>query len=64
MKIVPITIGDNKKKFPQEYFKGSAGMVRIKVHAPTKIDKNKSSENLNSTVYNTIFEQLKNYEDN
>ena len=64
VKIVPITIGDNKKKFPQEYFKGSAGMVRIKVHAPTKIDENKSSENLNSTVYNTIFEQLKNYEDN
>ena len=64
VKIVPITIGDNKKKFPQEYFKGSAGIVRIKIHAPTKIDGNKSSENLNNKVYNTIFEQLKNYEDN
>ena len=64
VKIVPITIGDNKKKFPQEYFKGSAGIVRIKIHAPTKIDGNKSSENLNSTVYNTIFEQLKKYGDN
>ena len=50
--------------FPQEYFKGRPGIVRIKVHKA--IDPNslaeKSIENLNTSVYNTIFEQLKNYE--
>ena len=62
IKIVPITMPDNKKMFPQEYFKGYPGIVRLKVHKVIKIDKNKSTENLNTLVYNTIFEQLKEYE--
>ena len=62
IKIVPITMPDNKKMFPQEYFKGYPGIVRLKVHKVIKIDKNKSAENLNTLVYNTIFEQLKEYE--
>ena len=62
--IVPITMPDNKKIFPQEYFKGRPGIVRIKIHKPIEIDKNNSSENLNTLVYNIIFEQLKNYENN
>ena len=64
VKIVPITIGDNKKIFPQEYFKGRPGIVRLKIHDAIEMDENKSSENLNSKVYNTIFEQLKKYGDN
>ena len=64
IKIIPITLPDNKSMFPQEYFKGRPGIVRIKVHKA--IDPNslteKSTENLNISVYNTIFEQLKNYE--
>jgi 1-acyl-sn-glycerol-3-phosphate acyltransferase len=64
IKIIPITLPDNKSMFPQEYFKGRPGIVRIKVHKA--IDPNslteKSTENLNTSVYNTIFEQLKNYE--
>jgi 1-acyl-sn-glycerol-3-phosphate acyltransferase len=62
IKIVPITMPDNKKMFPQEYFKGHPGIVRLKVHKIIKIDENKSAENLNTLVYNTIFEQLKEYE--
>ena len=61
--IVPVTIADNKKNFPQEYYKGYPGMVRIKVHKPIKVnteDKN-AIESLNTSVYNTIFEQLKIY---
>ena len=61
--IVPVTIADNKKNFPQEYYKGYPGMVRIKVHKPVKVnteDKN-AIESLNTSVYNTIFEQLKIY---
>jgi 1-acyl-sn-glycerol-3-phosphate acyltransferase len=61
--IVPITLPDNKNMFPQEYFKGRPGFVRLKIHKP--IYPNKISENsindLNNSVYNTIFEQLKIY---
>ena len=62
--VIPITLADNKKLFPQEYFKGSPGLVRIKVHKAihTKDLEQKTIENLNTLVYNTIFEQLKNYE--
>lgn len=69
IKIVPISLPDNKKKFPQEYFKGSPGIVRIKIHKPIIKDRDfgneeNAIENLNSIVYNTIFEQLKLYEKN
>ena len=63
IKIIPITLPDNKSMFPQEYFKGRPGIVRIKVHKA--IDPNslaeKSIENLNTSVYNTIFDQLNAY---
>ena len=62
--IIPITMPDNKHVFPQEYFKGRPGTVRIKVHKA--VEKNKSQkitvDELNKSVYNTIFEELKNYE--
>ncbi|MBT3621459.1 MAG: 1-acyl-sn-glycerol-3-phosphate acyltransferase [Flavobacteriales bacterium] len=32
IKIVPITMPDNKHMFPGEYFKGRPGIVRVKVH--------------------------------
>ena len=63
IKTVPITMPDNKRMFPQEYFKGRPGIVRIKVHKAVKAnpeDKN-AIENLNTSVYNTIFEQLNTY---
>ena len=63
IKTVPITMPDNKSLFPQEYFKGSPGIVRIKIHkaiAPNSLAE-KSIENLNTSVYNTIFEQLNAY---
>ena len=62
--VIPITLGDNKSMFPQEYFKGRPGAVRVKVHkaiAPANLEE-KTIESLNTSVYNTIFEQLKNYE--
>ena len=61
--IVPVTLADNKKNFPQEYYKGYPGIVRVKVHKAIKAsteDKN-AIENLNTSTYNTIFEQLKIY---
>lgn len=32
--IVPITFGDNKKRFPYTIFSGSPGIMRVKVHKP------------------------------
>ena len=64
IKIVPITMPDNKKMFPPKYFMGYPGFVRVKIHKainPKKI-KEKTVQNLNTSVYNTIFEQLKKYE--
>ena len=55
---------DSKSMFPEQYFKGRPGIVRIKIHkaiAPNSLGE-KSIENFNLSVYNTIFEQLKNYE--
>jgi 1-acyl-sn-glycerol-3-phosphate acyltransferase len=62
--VIPVTIADNKIFFPQEYFKGRPGIVRIKIHKAIDYAKlkEKSIENLNRSVYNTIFEQLKIYE--
>ena len=63
IKTIPITMPDNKKRFPQEYFKGSPGTVRIKIHKPISVNNltEKNIRNLNTSVYNTILEQLKNY---
>tara|TARA_B100001758_G_C18373444_1_gene592816 strand:+ start:659 stop:1408 length:750 start_codon:yes stop_codon:yes gene_type:complete len=62
--IIPITIADNKTIFPAEYYKGRPGIVRLKIHNAINVKelKEKTIESLNTTVYNTIFEQLKNYE--
>ena len=62
--IVPITMPDNKSIFPQEYFKGHPGIVRVKIHKainPINMKEN-TIKYLNNLVYNTIFEQLKEYE--
>tara|TARA_B100001250_G_scaffold69233_2_gene55558 strand:+ start:1236 stop:1970 length:735 start_codon:yes stop_codon:yes gene_type:complete len=61
--IIPITMPDNKHIFPQEYFRGRPGLVRIKIHKAVEKNKVKeiTVENLNKSVYNTIFEELKNY---
>ncbi len=61
--IVPITLANNKKIFPQEYFKGRPGIVKLKVHKaiqPNSLSE-KSINNLNKSAYNTIFEELKKY---
>ena len=64
IKIVPITMPDSKSMFPEQYFKGRPGIVRIKIHKAIAQNSlaEKSIENFNLSVYNTIFEQLKNYE--
>ena len=62
--IIPITLANNKKLFPQEYFKGRPGSPIVKVHKAIHINnlEEKTIENLKNLVYNTIFVELKNYE--
>jgi 1-acyl-sn-glycerol-3-phosphate acyltransferase len=64
MKIVPVTMPNNKKCFPWNYFQGRPRTLNIKVHAPIDCAKkeNKDVKNLNNTVYNIIFDELNNYE--
>ncbi len=66
IKIIPITMPDNKLMFPQTYYDGYPGRARIKVHKhidPTRIKKN-TPDNMKELVYNIIFDQLKKYESN
>lgn len=62
--IIPITMPDNKKAFPQEYFKGRPGIVRITIHKHIKPNKftKKTISDFNKLTYNTIFEKLNIYE--
>ena len=64
IKIVPVSMPNNKQCFPWSYLKGRPRTLNIKVHAPIDCSKkeNKDIKNLNNNVYNTIFEELSNYE--
>ena len=64
IKIIPVSIADNKFLFPKEYYKGYPGIARIKIHKPISknILKEKTPDELNNITYNIIFEQLKKYE--
>ena len=61
IKIVPITIPDNKFIFPSNYFQGHPGIARIKIHKPIDPNKIKDAKKLNIFVYNIILNQLKEY---
>ena len=64
-KIIPVTMPNNKECFPWSYFKGRPGILNVKIHKPIDLDsiENNEVKNLNNKVYNTIFEELSNYED-
>ena len=64
IKIVPITIFDNKKLFPQQYYKGRPGIARVKIHKAINphLLQEKDVDNFNNFVYNIIFKELKDYE--
>ena len=61
IKIVPITIPDNKFIFPSNYFQGHPGIARIKIHKPIDPNKIKDAKKLNIFVHNIILNQLKEY---
>ena len=63
-KIVPVTMPNNKSMFPWNYFRGYPGLAHVIIHKPITVSsvKNNDIKNLNNTTYNTIFDELTNYE--
>nr|WP_321221232.1 lysophospholipid acyltransferase family protein [uncultured Psychroserpens sp.] len=58
--IVPITFGDNKKRFSYTFFSGSPGKMRAKVHRfiPTKGLNTKDTKTINAQTHQLILNQL------
>ncbi|MGB3590264.1 MAG: lysophospholipid acyltransferase family protein [Nonlabens sp.] len=61
--IVPITLPDNKKRFPFEFLKGSPGKMRAYIHSPVSTAGSSVSDKsrFRESVRSTIFEKLKEY---
>jgi len=58
--IVPITFGDNKKRFSYTFFSGSPGIMRAKIHKPIETAGKSDSDRkaLKEEVRNIIYSQL------
>jgi 1-acyl-sn-glycerol-3-phosphate acyltransferase len=58
--IVPISFGDNKKRFSYTFFSGSPGKMRVKVHKFIKTAELKINDKatLREKVFNIIYTQL------
>ena len=63
--IVPLTLINNKYHFPQEYYKGYPGLVKITVHkpvSPNSFSGEGEIKKLNNYIYNIILNELKKHE--
>ncbi|MFT5244908.1 MAG: 1-acyl-sn-glycerol-3-phosphate acyltransferase [Glaciecola sp.] len=63
IQIVPITFGDNKKRFSYTFFSGSPGQMRAKVHhfIPTEGLTIKETKNINTQAHQLLLNQLKTF---
>ena len=61
--IVPITFGDNKKRFSYTFFSGSPGIMRVKIHHvfETKNQNPEYKKTVKEEVKNVILKQLHSY---
>ena len=61
--IVPITFGDNKKRFSYTFFSGSPGEMRVKIHSffETKDQKPEYKKTVKGAVRKVILDQLLQY---
>lgn len=62
--IVPITFGDNKKRFSYTFFSGSPGLMRVKIHSHVETS-GKTGENrkeIREEVHGIIYSQLVEFE--
>lgn len=59
--IVPITFGDNKKRFSYTFFSGSPGIMRVKIHSQvdtiskTGVDRKAIRETVRDIVYSQLM---------
>jgi 1-acyl-sn-glycerol-3-phosphate acyltransferase len=63
--IVPITFGDNKKRFSYTFFSGSPGVMRVKIHSHVETS-GKTGENrkeIREAVHGIIYSQLVEFEE-
>jgi 1-acyl-sn-glycerol-3-phosphate acyltransferase len=63
--IVPITFGDNKKRFSYTFFSGSPGVMRVKMHSHVETS-GKTGENrkeIREAVHGIIYSQLVEFEE-
>lgn len=63
--IVPITFGDNKKRFSYTFFSGSPGVMRVKIHSHIETF-GKTGENrkeIREEVHGIIYSQLVEFEE-
>lgn len=58
--IVPITFGDNKKRFSYTFFSGSPGIMRVKVHQPieTTVKTDSDRKEIREKVRQIILDQI------
>lgn len=58
--ILPISFGDNKKRFPYTFFAGSPGIMRVKIHKQIEtFDKNETNrKEIREQARNIIYTQL------
>ena len=61
--IVPITFGDNKKRFSYTFFSGSPGQMRAKVHQfiSTEGLTTEDTKAINAKAHTLLFDQLKSF---
>lgn len=62
--ILPITFGDNKKRFSYTFFSGSPGIMRVKIHSlvQTLGKKGVDRKEIREEVYDIIHKQLLDFE--
>lgn len=64
--IVPLTFGDNKKRFSYTFFSGGPGRMRVTVHnfISTKDLTVEDTKDINQQTRSVILNQLKSYQEN
>lgn len=62
--IVPITFGDNKKRFSYTFFSGSPGLMRVKIHSHVETlgKTGESRKEIREEVHGIIYSQLVEFE--
>jgi 1-acyl-sn-glycerol-3-phosphate acyltransferase len=61
LRVLPLTFGDNKKRFPFSFFEGSIGRMRVKIHHAVSVTDFKDKKELSNHIWQIIYNQLSVY---